>query len=61
MMDMFQYAKEFDTDYYDPVKCVVYKVHNYNNAKKLGISNNVPGIEIVDLEGNNIDYIPEMK
>lgn len=60
-MDIFKYASEFNADFYDPKRCVIYKVQNYNNAKRLGLPNNVPGIEIVDLEGNYIDYIPEKK
>ena len=58
-MDIFEYAKEFNADYYDPKRCVIYKVENYNNSKKLGIPNNVPGIEITDLNGNSIGYEPE--
>ena len=58
-MDIFKYAEEFDADYYDPEKCQIYKVQNYNRIKKLGIPNNVPGIEVTDLDGNTIGYIPE--
>lgn len=58
-MDIFKYAEEFDTDYYDPNKGVIYKVQNYNNSKKLKMPNNVPGIEITDLEGNHIGYETE--
>lgn len=58
-MDIFKYAEEFDADYYDPTQCVIYKVQNYNRSKKLGLPNNVPGIEVVNLEGNSIGYIPE--
>ena len=35
-MNIFDYAKEFNEDYYDPVKCVIYKVQDYNNSKNLG-------------------------
>ena len=58
-MNIFDYAKDFNADYYDPNKCVIYKVQNYNKCKRLGIPNNVPGIEIVDLDGNSIGYISE--
>lgn len=60
-MDIFKYAEEFEADYYDPVNFVIYKVQNYNRSKRFGIPNNVPGIEIVDLDGNSIGYIPENK
>lgn len=56
-MNIFKYAEEFDEDYYDPIKCIIYKVKEYNKSKKLGIE--VPGIEIVDLNGNTIGYMPE--
>lgn len=58
-MDIFKFAKEFNMDYYDTKKCIVYKVKNYNKCKRLGIPNNVPGIEMVDLDGNHIGYVPE--
>lgn len=58
-MDIFKYAKEFNADYYDPVNCVIYKVQNYNNSKRLGLPNNVPGIEVIDLDGNSIGYVAE--
>ena len=57
-MNIFDYAKEFNDDYYDPGKRVIYKVQNYNNSKKLGIP--VTGIEITDISGNYIGYEPEV-
>lgn len=57
-MDIFKYAEEFDADYYDPNKGVIYKVQNYNNNKKLRIPNN--GIEITNLEGKSLGYKPEI-
>lgn len=57
-MDIFQYAKEFNADYYDPVKCVIYKVQEYNRKKKLGLLD-IHGIEVVDLDGNTIGYALE--
>ena len=56
-MDIFEYAKEFNADYYDPVKCIIYKVQKYNESKKLGIP--VNNIEVVDLDGNLIGYVTE--
>lgn len=56
-MDIFEYAKEFNADYYDPVTGKVYKVQDYNKSKKLGIP--VPGIEVIDIEGNSIGYVSE--
>ena len=58
MINIFEYAKESNEDYYDPKKCELYKVKDYNNAKKLGV-HNIPGIEVVDLAGNHIRYEPE--
>lgn len=57
-MNFYKFAEEFDIDYYDPEKCMVYKIKNYNNAKRLGIPNN-PGIEITDLDGKHLGYLPE--
>ena len=56
-MDIFEYAKEFNADYYDPVKGVIYKVQNYNQNKKIGIP--VDKIEVTDLDGNTIGYVSE--
>jgi len=56
-MDIFEYAKEFNADYYDPNNGVIYKVQDYNKCKKLGILTN--GIEVVDLDGNPIGYVKE--
>lgn len=60
-MDEFiiKYAKENDVDYYDPEKCEIYKVKEYKEAKKLGVSN-IPGIEVISLiDGKHIRYVPE--
>lgn len=56
-MDIFKYAAEFNADYYDPSSCLIYKVQKYNKNKKLGIKPNP--IEVVDLDGNIVGYIPE--
>lgn len=58
-MDIFKYAEEFDADYYDPEKCVIYRVQKYNRIRRLGLP--VKGIEIVDLDGRHIGYIPKPK
>lgn len=58
-MDIFEYAKEFDADYYDPEKCVIYKVQKYNRNKRFRLPTN--GIEVVDLDGRRIGFIPEPK
>ena len=56
-MDIFEYAKEFDKDYYDAKKCLVYKVQDYNKNKRLEIP--VDGIEIFNLNGEHVGYIYE--
>lgn len=58
-MDIFEYAKEFNADYYDPNTGNIFKVQNYNNCKKLGIPTD--GIEVVNLEGKTIGYVSENK
>lgn len=54
-MNMFKYAEEFDEDYYDPEKCIIYKVKEYNRRKKLGQGN--PSIEIANLEGIIVGHL----
>lgn len=58
-MDIYKYAEEFDADYYDPAKGVIYQVQKYNRNKKLGLPD--PGIEITDLEGNLIRHVKKNK
>ena len=53
-MNIYDYAKEFNADYYDPHTGYIYKIQNYNNCKKLGIP--TEGIEVVDIKGNHIGY-----
>ena len=53
--DIFKYAEEFDTDYYDPDRCQVYKVQDYNRKKIFGLEPN--GIEVTDLDGKYIKTI----
>lgn len=35
-MNIFEYAKEFDADYYDPATGYIYKIADYNRARRLG-------------------------
>ena len=56
-MDIFEYAKNYNADYYDPNSCLIYKVQNYNKCKRLGIPTD--GIEVVDLDGNTVGYVQE--
>lgn len=56
-MDIFEYAKEFNADYYDPHTGYIYKVQDYNKRKKLGVPTN--GIEVTDLVGNTVGYVSE--
>ncbi len=57
-MNIFEYAKEFNADYYDPANCLIYRVQDYNNSK-LDPSNNINRIEVVDLDGNTVGYVYE--
>lgn len=59
MDNIYKYAEEFDNDYYDPIKCVIYKVQKYKESKQLGLC--TEGIDIVDLDGKLIGYLPEKK
>lgn len=56
-MDIFEYAKKFDADYYDPNTGYVFRVQNYNQAKRFGLPN--LGIEVVDLDGRPIGWVRE--
>ena len=56
MNNIFEYAEEFDEDYYDPKNAVIYKVKDYNNKRKLKLDD-VVSMEIVDLDGNTVGYI----
>lgn len=53
-MDIYEYAKEYNADYYEPSTGYVYKVQDYNRAIKLGLPTN--GIEVYDSFGNFIGY-----
>lgn len=57
-MDIFEYAKQFDADYYDMHTGYIYRVENYNRAKKMGLP--TLGIEVVDTAtGQTIGYVRE--
>ena len=56
-MNIFDYAKEFNADYYDPYRGVIYKVQDYNKKKRQGLD--AHEIEVVDLEGNTVGYVEE--
>ena len=56
-MDIIEYAKNYNADYYDPHFGYIYKVQNYNKCKNLGIP--TEGIEVIDYQGNTIGYVPE--
>lgn len=60
-MNIFDYAKEYNADYYDPTKCLIYKVQDYNNRKKQEESNSNIGIEVVDLDGNTVGFVYDKK
>ena len=53
-MDIYEYAKEYNADYYDQHTGYIYHVQNYNNQIKMGLP--TPGIEVFDTDGNFIGY-----
>lgn len=53
-MDIYEYAKTYNADYYDYNTGYIYKVQDYNRAIKLGLP--TPGIKIVDSDGNALGY-----
>ena len=54
-MNIFDYAKEFNADYYDPRTGYIYKVQAYNKALKFGLP--VEGIEVYDSDGNYVGLV----
>ena len=44
--DIYEYAKNFDADYFDPKTGYIYKVQDYNRCIKSGLP--TPGIAVVD-------------
>ena len=56
-MDIFEYAKEFNADYYDHRNGYIYKVQDYNKRKNEGVETD--GIDVYDLDGNYIGVVKE--
>jgi hypothetical protein len=56
-MDIYKQAKEMDADYMDVNTGYIYKIQDYNKAKKLGLP--TAGIEVYDSEGNFIGIAKE--
>jgi hypothetical protein len=56
-MDIFEYAKQFDADYYDQHTGYIYHVQEYNRAKRFGLPDF--GIRVTDDEGNHVGYCRE--
>lgn len=54
-MDIFEYAETTDADYMDMNNGYIYKVQEYNRARKIGLPVNV--IEVYDSEGNYIGNV----
>ena len=54
-MNIFDYAKDFDADYYEQRTGYIYKVQAYNKALKFGLP--VEGIEIYDMDGNYVGLV----
>ena len=58
-MDIYNYAKEFDADYYDFTTGYRYAIQEYNRAIKLGLP--TEGIKVYDHEGNFLGYAQKRK
>ena len=56
-MNIFEQAKEFDADYLDANTGYIYRIQDYNRAKKLGLP--AIGISVYDLDGNFIGIVKE--
>ena len=56
-MDIFNYAKSYDADYLGPHTGYIYKVQEYNRAKKFGLP--TIGIRVIDTNGNLIGVVRE--
>lgn len=57
-MDIFEYAREYDADYYDNTSGITYHVQEYNNAKKLGLPLPTNGIRC-SKDGKDIGYVKD--
>ena len=51
-MDIYEYAKQFDADYYDMYTGYTYGIQEYNHAIKLGLP--TEGIKVYDASGQLI-------
>lgn len=57
--DIYEYAKNFYADYFDPKTGYIYKVQDYNRCIKFGLP--TPGIAVVDsYTGEIIGYAKKM-
>lgn len=52
--DIYEYAKEFDADYYDMKRGYLYHVQEYNRLVGLGVTD--AKIKVTDIFGNLIGY-----
>lgn len=53
-MDIYEYAKEFNADYYDMHTGNTYAIQEYNRCLKLGLP--TEGIKVYDWQGNFLGY-----
>lgn len=51
-MNIYEYAKQFNADYYDQHTGYTYAIQEYNRAIKLGLP--TEGIKVYDYNGNLI-------
>lgn len=58
MIDIFEYAREYNADYYDITSGKIYHVQEYNEAKKNGLPLPVPGIKVTQ-DGVYAGYVPD--
>ena len=56
---IYEYAKEYDADYYDIKNGYIYHVQEYNRLVGLGIKN--AEIRITDEFGNHVGYAKRIK
>jgi hypothetical protein len=56
-VDIFKQAEEANADYLDTQAGLIFKIQDYNRAKKLGLP--TAGIEVCDLEGNYVGIVLE--
>lgn len=57
--DIYEYAKEFDADYYDMSTGCTYHVQEYNRLVGLGIAN--AEIKVTDISGCTVGYAKRIK